>query len=66
MVPAEAVLAVPGAPVTPPPPAPHRVPPPAGTALAALFPYVVPDLDATVWQQLHKVTLKAQAKAAAT
>eukprot|EP00975_Prorocentrum_lima_P018765 3951050-Prorocentrum_lima.AAC.1 len=42
------------------------VQPPPGTALAALFPYVVHDLDATVLQQLHKVTLKAQAKAAAT
>eukprot|EP00975_Prorocentrum_lima_P028547 5997933-Prorocentrum_lima.AAC.1 len=57
---------MPGGAGVPPPPPPHRVPPPAGTALAALFPYVVPELDATVLKQLQTVAARAQAKAAAT
>eukprot|EP00975_Prorocentrum_lima_P064706 12899146-Prorocentrum_lima.AAC.1 len=73
-MPVDAALARPASPAapTPPPPAPphgvpppHRVPPPPGTALAALFPYVVPEVDATVMKQLQRVTAKAHAKAAA-
>eukprot|EP00975_Prorocentrum_lima_P019968 4201744-Prorocentrum_lima.AAC.1 len=47
MMPVDPALATPASPAVPPPPAPSRVPPPPGTALAALFPYVVPELDAT-------------------
>eukprot|EP00975_Prorocentrum_lima_P021339 4494335-Prorocentrum_lima.AAC.1 len=46
-------------------PAPHETAPPPGTALAALFPYVVHNLDATVLEQLQRVKAKAKAKAAA-
>eukprot|EP00975_Prorocentrum_lima_P069961 12929240-Prorocentrum_lima.AAC.1 len=62
MVPAETV---PPAAATPPMPAPHETAPPPGTALAALFPYVVHNLDATVLDQLQRVKAKAKAKAAA-
>eukprot|EP00975_Prorocentrum_lima_P061995 12883101-Prorocentrum_lima.AAC.1 len=41
----EGLPAAGGAPPTPPPAAPPGPPPAAGTALAALFPYVVHDLD---------------------
>eukprot|EP00975_Prorocentrum_lima_P018018 3799721-Prorocentrum_lima.AAC.1 len=62
MVPAETL---PPASATPPMPAPHEAPPPPGTALAALFPYVVRNLDASVLDQLQRVKDKAKAKAKA-
>eukprot|EP00975_Prorocentrum_lima_P005109 1111022-Prorocentrum_lima.AAC.1 len=64
MVPPELVPGTTRAPATPLPPPPPGPPPPAGTALAALFPYVIHELDSSVTDKLHEVAAKAKAKAA--
>eukprot|EP00975_Prorocentrum_lima_P021190 4460736-Prorocentrum_lima.AAC.1 len=65
MEPPELLPAGPRAPVTPQPTPPPEAPPPPGSTLAALFPYVVHELDSSVMDKLQAVMAKAKAKAKA-